>query len=543
MFYQQSIIDILLEECLMYLRKSRSDDPSLTVQEVLRNHEKELDEWCEKYLGGKIPEENRYREIVSGEKMDERPELQKVLGKIENPKIKYIVCVEPTRLSRGYLDEIGKLIKLLRYNKITVITPSKIYNLDDEYDREAFERELKRGNEYLEYAKKTMYRGKMRKCIDGEWIFNSAPYGYNKIQYKEGRRTIKTLTIDEEKAEVVRMIFNWYAYENISFGAIAERLNEMKIPSPTGGIWTRNTNVSSMLLNHAYIGKIRFQYRKRVTEVVNQEFVIKHARQKDGEFLLFDGLHDAIISEELFYDVQERKKLAVPVTKKTDLVNMFAGLVTCKKCGHVIKLQMLKGEPRYMLCRHMPYCESSAVPYQEFVNVVCNVLKQSIEDFEIKLKIDSSAEIEEHKKLLQLTEKKLKKLEQTEIAQWESQMNPDVSQRMPQHIFKSLNEKVVADISETKELLQKLYSTAPTKVNYEPRIATFKKALEYIHDDSVPVELKNDFLKGFIEKIYMSRDKRRIIKKKEAEALGIPYENGKTNYENTPFHIEITFKE
>jgi len=74
---------LLLEEILMYLRKSRADDPSLTVEEVLANHEKILDDWCERNLGGRIPEENRFREVVSGETIESRPEINKVLRKIE----------------------------------------------------------------------------------------------------------------------------------------------------------------------------------------------------------------------------------------------------------------------------------------------------------------------------------------------------------------------------------------------------------------------------------------------------------------------------
>ena len=39
------------DEFLVYLRKSRSDDPLLAVEEVLAKHEAILDEWCEKNLG------------------------------------------------------------------------------------------------------------------------------------------------------------------------------------------------------------------------------------------------------------------------------------------------------------------------------------------------------------------------------------------------------------------------------------------------------------------------------------------------------------
>ena len=146
------------EEIIIYLRKSRSDDPLLTVEEVLSKHETILDEWAEKHLGGKIPEENRFREVVSGETIADRPEIQKVLKLIESPKYKAVLIVEVQRLSRGDLEDAGRLIKLFRYSNTFAITPPKTYDLRDEYDRDMFERELKRGNEFLEYQKKIMNR-------------------------------------------------------------------------------------------------------------------------------------------------------------------------------------------------------------------------------------------------------------------------------------------------------------------------------------------------------------------------------------------------
>ena len=91
--YYQPELDFRPEEVLVYLRKSRSDDPSLTVEEVLEKHETILDEWSETHLGGKVPEENKYREVVSGETIDDRPEILAVLRKIESPRIKAILVV------------------------------------------------------------------------------------------------------------------------------------------------------------------------------------------------------------------------------------------------------------------------------------------------------------------------------------------------------------------------------------------------------------------------------------------------------------------
>ena len=88
----------LAVETLKYGRKSRTDDPLMSVEEVLEKHDKILDEYAEKYLGGRIPPQNEYREVKSSESIDDRPEMLRLLQAIESPRIKAILVVEPQRL-------------------------------------------------------------------------------------------------------------------------------------------------------------------------------------------------------------------------------------------------------------------------------------------------------------------------------------------------------------------------------------------------------------------------------------------------------------
>ena len=139
--------DLRPDQILIYLRKSRTDDPAWTGSETVAKHETMLDDWCRRNLGELVPECNRFREIVSGETISARPEVQKVLRLIEQPQFRAVLIVEPQRLSRGDLEDIGRLTKLLRYTQTIVITLQFIYDLTDERDREYFERELMRGSE------------------------------------------------------------------------------------------------------------------------------------------------------------------------------------------------------------------------------------------------------------------------------------------------------------------------------------------------------------------------------------------------------------
>ena len=69
---------IKVEEIIIYLRKSRAERNE-TVEEVLARHEKILQDYAVQTFGQKIPETNVYREVVSGETLDERIEIKKYL--------------------------------------------------------------------------------------------------------------------------------------------------------------------------------------------------------------------------------------------------------------------------------------------------------------------------------------------------------------------------------------------------------------------------------------------------------------------------------
>ena len=126
-------------EYLLYLRKSRSDSPDASVEEVLSKHEKMLQDYFRRELGHEIPEENIYREIVSGgESIDERPEMCKVLSRIEDENVLGVACADPQRLSRGSLTDCDLLIDSLRFTKTLVITPVMVYDLENKMHRRLF---------------------------------------------------------------------------------------------------------------------------------------------------------------------------------------------------------------------------------------------------------------------------------------------------------------------------------------------------------------------------------------------------------------------
>ena len=540
------------DEFLLYLRKSRTDDPLLSVEEVLSKHEAILDEWCERYLGGRVPEENKFREVVSGETIADRPEVQTILKKIESPRYKAILIVDVQRLSRGDLEDAGRLIKLLRYTNTLVVTPPKAYDLSDEYDRDAFERELKRGNEFLEYQKKIMNRGRLLSVSQGNYIGSNPPYGYDKTWVMEGKRKCPTLAINEEEANVVRMIFDMYVNQDMGRPSICYRLDELGIKPPKGKLWSPNA-LKDLLENVHYLGKVKWNWRKTVTIVEDGEIVKTNPKSKIGEYLVYDGKHPAIISEELFNAAREkqgRNHRAKPTTK---VINPFATLLYCQ-CGRVMILRTQKsrdGKPR-LICNDHGHCHTGSCTYDEFVKLIADILKQCIEDFEIRIKNDSGDSTKLHEKLLKSLEKKMQDLDAKELAQWEAQANPDPSQRMPAHIFKMLNEKLLKEKEEVKEAIYNAQKSMPNPVDYKEKMYRFKEALDALLDPNVDAQHKNRLLKDCIERIDYNREKPERIKNPAKKTRKNTRMKGKyvketvlksgANWTNPPIELDVKLK-
>lgn len=490
------------EEKVKYLRKSRQDDPLLSVEEVLERHEHMLDEWVERNQpeGGPIPEENTFREVVSGETIDSRPQMLALLRKIESPKIKAIMVVEPSRLSRGDLQDIGYLVKILRYSNTIVITPTYAYDLNDDRDRDLFERELMRGNEFLEYQKKIMSAGRHQSVASGNYIASVAPYGYKKIMIKEGKKSCPTLEPHPEEAPVVKMIFEWYR-DGMGCTSICDRLEKMHIPTRVADLWVPAT-VGNMLDNVHYLGKVRWDYRKRIKTVEDGQIVQKAPIAEN--YLIFEGKHPAIIDQELWDAVHERMGSIPKYKKGTELVNPLAGIVKCK-CGYSMVFKGYKhkryGQAGDRIACSRRECNVGSAALAEVIEKVIETLKDAIEDFETRIEsgTDSAADI--HQQLVDRLEKRLVELRELEAKQW----NEKMKHGMPEHVFKRLNDSTVAEIEDVEHSLCEARNSTPEKVDLTERLATFKAALNALQDESATPKEQNILLKACIERINYER--------------------------------------
>lgn len=506
-----------VDDILMYLRKSRTDDPALTVEEVLSKHEQMLDEWVTRNLpdaGRAIPEANRYREVVSGETIDSRPQVRDLLRRMESPRIKAVLIVEPQRLSRGDLEDIGRLVKLLRYSNTIVITLQYTYDLRDERDRDMFERELKRGNEFLEYQKRIMGNGRLLSVQNGNFIGQKPPYGYKKVVIKEGKRKCHTLEPDPETAPIVKMVFEMYAGGTNS-NQIAKHLRSMGIKTAEGGPWNVD-GVKRMLTNDHYIGMVHWNKRKTIKVVEDGEVVATRPRSSD--FLVYPGKHQPIIERELWDAVQAIKGKLPPVKDRAKHTNPFAGLVVCRCGTKMVRQQFVRdgierSAPR-MVCPNQAECGTASCSMAEFTGSVVEALEKGIANFDLMLESAPEDDAALHDQLVAQLEKRLADLDRLELTQWDKY----TQEAMPKHIFDMLNEKVVKEKEETLQALRSAMDAVPVKVDYAQKRNTFVTAARALQDPDATVKEKNLLLKQCIEKIDYNR-KRKIS---DNRRFGIP---------------------
>lgn len=487
-------IEWKLKIWLMYLRKSRQDDPNETVEEVLAKHEAILQEWAKRELGYEIPEENIYREVVSGESLSEREEMSKVLSRLEDPRVAGVLVVEPQRLSRGDLMDCGKLISTLMYTKSLVATPVMIYDMENKMERRFFQDELMRGRDYLEYTKEILSRGRTHAVLSrGCYIGSVAPYGYDKIKIGKDN----TLTPNETEAEIVRMIFNWFVKDGMTTGLITRKLNDMGIKPRNKEIWYERT-VNQILGNHHYIGKVVWNRRKAEIHIEDGEPVKRRKWSEEGEYNVAEGKHPAIVDKDIFEKAQERRYHAPRVTRVSKLTNPLAGILVCGRCGHSLILQPYSHAEDRLSCRYnRPMCQKSVKISQAMAAVIEALEYSELPALKAKLENGDGNSAAIQKRLLEKLQKQLEEYK----AQEETQYELLETKKYTQELFDRRNAALREKMEQCELQIYETKRTMPEAVNYAERIVTLERCIAALKDNTASVQTQNRLVHEIVDKI------------------------------------------
>lgn len=483
------------DKYLMYLRKSRADGEHESVEEVLAKHYRILQEHAAAKLGGAIPEELIYREVVSGETIQDRPEMKKLLDRIQTEEIKGVLVVDPQRLSRGDLSDCGTIIRAFRYTDTLIITPPKTYDLGDKFDRKFFEMELMRGNDYLEYVKEIMLRGRIASVNEGNFIGSVAPYGYDKV--KEGK---SYTLVPNDEADTVRLIYELWTKDGIGTTTIANRLNALHIKPRKSELWS-SASIRDMLRNPVYVGKIRWNWRKTIKKYEDGELVSSRPKSKKEDWILVDGKHEAIISEEVYNASLARFGSLPKVKAASGLCNPFAGIMHCS-CGRPMIYQPQRKSAPRLHCAYQMRCGNRSATYEEVEEEVIRALRAFLANIAELLEGKADNTSSAHTAVASVLRKELNALETQQERLYEFLEKGIYTSE----VFVKRNAALAQRRQEIQEAIAEAESQEVTEVDYRQRAVALAESIDILENKSASAEEKNRLLRTVIKDIVYRRE-------------------------------------
>lgn len=197
--------------------------------------------------------------------------------------------------------------------------------------------------------------GRMQKAREGKWNGGFAPYGY---ALESGE-----LVIAEDEADIIRMIFDRYINTDDGINGVANYLNNhgyTKKLRQNGTIPGFSTSfVKKIIDNPIYMGKIA--YGRRRTEKKNGTRNETHVVEQ-SEFPIYEGIHEAIISEEEWNLAQEKRSKNNCRREKVndpDHAHILSGILRCPCCGKGMYGNVAKAHSKDNKTRYYYYCKNT----------------------------------------------------------------------------------------------------------------------------------------------------------------------------------------
>jgi len=326
-----------------------------------------------------------------------RPEFERMIKDCESGRINLVLCKTQSRFSRD-MEVIEKYL----HNKFPlwgVRFVSVVDNADTEVRGNKKSRQINGliNEWYLEELSDNIKKSLSNKRDDGLYMGSFAPYGY--IKCPENRHK---LIVDEEAAEVVRKIFEYYKNglgylkicqaldaEKIDSPIVYKKKNGSKITCPTATLseskWGMDA-VARILRNQVYIGDI--VQGKRTTISYKHNKKCKSVDKKNWN--VKKNTHESIIDMDTWLIVQQRLGKHESPTR-TGEVHFFSQKVYCEECEKIFNRNVykVKGEPDgrrvHLQCRgariHQDCKNKKSIRMEHLENAVIKEINLQIKKF------------------------------------------------------------------------------------------------------------------------------------------------------------------
>lgn len=307
----------------------------------------------------------------SGKNVKDRIQFQEMLEKIKNgtDNVSFVLVFKLSRFGRNAADVLNSL-QIMQDNGVNLICVED--GIDSSKDSGKLMisvlsavAEIERENINVQ----TM-AGRNQKAREGKWNGGFAPYGY--------RLDNGELIVNDEEAEIVKMIFDKYVHTTMGMGAIAMYLNQhgyRKELRKNNKLDTFSVSfIKSVLDNPVYNGKIAYGRRKKekINGTRNEYHIVK---QKD--YMLVEGIHDKIIEDDIWELAQRKRKQTGGANIKTHLLeheHILSSILKCPVCGspmygNVNRKRNKDGEYYrdyfYYACKHRKVADGVTCDYKK----------------------------------------------------------------------------------------------------------------------------------------------------------------------------------
>jgi len=466
-------------------------------------------------------------EGFSGKNIQGRQEFQRMLNDIQDCKdgVSYVLVFKLSRFGRNAADVLNSLQLMQDFGVNLICVEDGIDSSKDAgklmISVLSAVAEIEREN----IRTQTM-AGREQKAREGKWNGGFAPYGY---KLENGN-----LVIAEDEVEVIRVIYDRYIHTNEGVAGVAKYLNrngfvkKLRQNNTIPG-FSRNF-VQDVLDNPVYMGKIA--YGRRRTEkrqgTRNEMHVVEQS-----EFPVYDGQHEAIISEEDWYLAQEKRKINSFKREKVnnpDHAHILSGILKCPCCGKSMYGNIAKAHSKDKKTRYYYYCKNTVTPTGHECSFRLNIEQTEINKFVAKVisamvsnprfieaiqaKIGTAVDTEDMEKQIAVLQGQLKQAFGTK-SRLERQMDTlDINdahydrkildlQRRYDEQYDTIEEIEV----QIGELQSQIRSIQQEKISGD-NIYRLLLAFDEVYHSATEAEQK-EFMKAFIERIEMFPEKRK----------------------------------
>ena len=509
-------------KCYIYTRVSTSMQVDGYSLEAQREKLRKYAEYEGMAIVGEYSDEG-----FSGKNIQGRHEFQRMLADIEACKdgISFVLVFKLSRFGRNAADVLNSLQIMQDFGVNLICVEDGIDSSKDSgklmISVLSAVAEIEREN----IRTQTM-AGREQKAREGKWNGGFAPYGY---KLENGR-----LLIADDEVEVIRIIFDRYIHTNDGISGVAKYLNShgfTKKLRQNGSIPGFSANfVKKVLDNPVYMGKIAYGRRKTEKKLGtrNEMHIVEQS-----DFPVYDGLHEAIVTEEDWNLAQEKRKAnAYRREKIHDLehAHILSGILKCPCCGKGMYGNISKAHSKDNKTRYYYYCKNTVTPtghectfrtnidQNEINTMVADIISAMVNDPQfadaIKEKIGSSIDTTDMEKQLEVLQIQLRQALGTK-ARLERQMDTlDITD--PYYDRKILDlqrrydeqygtiEEIEVQIDEVQNQIR---SIRQEKISGD-NIYQLLLAFDEVYKAATEAERK-EFMRAFIEKIELYPEKRK----------------------------------